>query len=152
MSSTPTTRPGAGAVLGQASPPEYLDQREADGLSRDVVWRLLRQLPGRPAAGKEWNNYLVGAIELSGGEQCPAAPQLFRRGSLENGDLLGIEVRQDAAHGFGSAEAIREFVSLIGRKVKLMGGDPIPLGSSFSYRKRVRVHEKDRTLIYPNNN
>ena len=41
---------------------------------------------------------------------------------------------------------------MLGQNVKLNGDDLVPLGNSYSYRKRVHVHEKDRTLIYPNNN
>ena len=130
-------------------PPEYLDMREADGLSRDIVWRLLRQLPGRRAAGKEFNSYLVKSVEECGGEQCPQAPQFFKVGTLHK-DLVGIEVHQDDAHGFGSWDAIVRFVQTLKAKVKLKGGEPLDYGVSYAHLKRVRVHEKDRTLIFPN--
>ena len=47
-------------LIWATPPPEYLDQREADGLSRNAAWRMLCQLPGRRAAGNTGVEHLAG--------------------------------------------------------------------------------------------
>ena len=101
--------------------------------------------------GRNFHSYLVKSVEECGGEQCPQAPQFFKVGTLHE-DLVGIEVHQDDAHGFGSWDAVVRFVQMLKTKVKLKGGEPLDYGVSYAHLKRVRVHEKNRTLIYPNSN
>ncbi len=82
-----------------AQPPrEYLDKLAAEGRDTNIAWRLLRQLPGRRAAGQAWTTHFANALtEKAGFERCAELLQFF----YHRAHRVGIDVHMDDGHRIG---------------------------------------------------
>ena len=67
------------------------------GLDAGVVWRLLKQLAGRRAAGARWGDHVRSIFGAVGVRKFPA-PALFY---AKEGARIVIESHMDDFHGVG---------------------------------------------------
>jgi hypothetical protein len=127
-------------------PEEYLERLRAEGKSTDVVWKLLKQLPGRRPAGQAWVDHFASTLLGLGFLRCEAAPQFF----WCPGRGIAVEVHMDDMHGAGLPEAIESFRNELKPLVKFKGGEPKSVGDKYMHLKRVRERFADRVEITPN--
>ena len=88
-------------------PAEYLALLAELGRPTDVVWKLLKMLPGQRAAGAGWIKTARARLEGEGFECCPALPQFYFR----RADRALIEVHMDDFHGTAPAGSVNALLT-----------------------------------------
>ena len=83
-------------------PPKYPERLRAEGKRTDVLWKLLKQLPGRRQAGQWWVDHCSTVLLSLNFTRCAACPQFFWGASR----CIAIEVHMDDMHGAGAPESI----------------------------------------------
>ena len=113
---------------------EWKAWRRSKGLDAEgVVWRLLKQLPGRRAAGARWGDHVCSKFESIAVRQLPAQPYF----SAKEGTRIVLESHMDDFHGVGRRSEIEPFLEQMRNLFKLKASDLI-LGGEYSHLKRIR--------------
>ena len=127
-------------------PPEWLAVRRARGEDCDVVWRLLKQLPGRRKAGRLWIDHCATQFtEECGLERYDPLPQFFKGPS---GTRLLVELHMDDFHGVARKSEAEWFLDKARVVLKLKASDAI-ISGRYEHLKRTRIKMDTGTLIRP---
>ena len=90
-------------VFYMEPPRERKAWRRSKGLDAEgVVWRLLKQLPGRRAAGARCGDHICSKFESIGVRQFPAQPYFYAK----EGTRIVLESHMDDFHGVGRRSEI----------------------------------------------
>ncbi len=80
-------------------------------------WKMVRLLPGRRIAGREWVGDMANTLKGLDFKQCADSPSLFHRSS----DQFTLDVHMDDGHGCAPRAAAERFVEEIGEVLNLKG-------------------------------
>ena len=108
-------------------PKEWLVARRAAGQDDKVVWRLLKPLPGRRAAGARWIDHVktvfTSKMDM---ERYEPIPCFYRK---EDARLL-VEVHMDDFHGCARRSKAIEFLTQASTHLVLKKSDPLSAGGA----------------------
>ena len=127
---------------------EYLERFARAGRDTGTAWRLLRQLPGRRAAGESWVEHTAGILlDKMGFERCKTAPQFYWSATR----VVALELHMGDIHGAATLRGRKQFIKDLSRGIEFEGGDGCELGKPYEHLKRLQTSIKDGTRIQPNN-
>ena len=117
-----------------APPPEWVSARLSAGLDGNVLWKLVKQLPGRRAAGARWLAFAVAKLSECGLERNDAVPSSSRM----PGARVCAELHMDDLHGCGRQSEVDKLLPMIRARLRLKGSGAIETGR-YDHLKRGRV-------------
>jgi len=126
-------------------PPEWLALRKQAGLSLDVTWRLLKQLPGRRAAGNRWMKHVTIQFATLSLEKFPALPNFYKK----EGTRVVIDTHMDDFHGMGKKSEVEALLPEMRKVLKLKASDCIITGK-YVHLKRPRIKTESGTFVQAN--
>jgi len=112
--------------------------------SEGVVWRVLKQLPGRRAAGARWGDRVRNIFEVVGVRRFLAQPHFCAK----EGTRIVIESHMDDFHGVGRRFEVEASLNTMREKFRLEASDVI-LEGEYSHLKRIRWQMEDATIFAP---
>ena len=112
------------------------------GRPTDIVWKLLKMLPGQRAAGAGWIRTARQRLEGEGFENSAGLPQFYYR----RADKILIEVHMDDFHGEGPARALAGVILRLREIFDLKATDVI-LTCRCSHLKRERLKLPNGNLV-----
>ena len=124
-------------------PDEWIEARKAAGLATDVVWRLLKQLPGRRAAGAHWTDHVNATFtEKMGMERYEPMPFFYRL----PGTRLIVECHMDDFHGCAKKSEAEAFLDTVAKELVVKKSKSIIEGH-YQHLKRGRVKLNSGVLV-----
>ena len=118
--------------------------RRLAGLSTDVMWFLLKTLPGQRAGAAAWIKKATREALEMGLTRCDTLPYIFK--SLKDGVVF--ELHMDDIHGTGSAAGSKAVIAELRRRFDLKASDVIETGR-YAHLRRDRLKLIDETLVRP---
>jgi len=115
-------------------PREWLDEQAAQGLPTNVMWRMLKIMPGRRIAAKLWVDYLGEVHRSFGFEQCPGFRQFFHH--KERG--ISCEIHMDDVHGCGPTNEVDAHILEMKSALTLKRATRHSEGDVYQHLKRFR--------------
>ena len=115
-------------------PPEYLERLRKERKDTNIVWQLLKTLPGMGAAGMNWIKFISREFVERGFLRSPEFPQFYYRAK----DEIGIEIHMGDFHGFGKRGHALKLRDDLRRTVLLKTFDVHGPGSIYNHLKRMR--------------
>ena len=137
--------PETGEVYTEA-PPELLAEREEQGLSTDIVLKLLKKHYGERDASVEFGNFVAGHVTSFGFARCAAVPCFF----VHKERKIKLEIHQDDFHVAAKLPHLLWLQEQMKGKMELKWSAAFQAGDSYSHLKCFRKKEKDGTWILGN--
>ena len=116
-------------------PEEYLNRLRAAGMSTNIWWKLLKDLPGRRQAGQRWVGQFTSAfVDTLGFTRCVSAPQFFWNPDRQ----VVMEVDMDGVHGFGPDPQVEKFKVDLAAHIWFRDGGVHRESAEYDHLKRFR--------------
>jgi hypothetical protein len=126
-------------------PAEWLAMRAAKGEDTNVMWRLMKQLPGQRAAGNRFLRMVAERLGKLGWVQCPEFPNYYKVPETR----LVLDTHMDDWHGVGRASEWAKHLPLLREAFRLKATEAFVRGR-YEHLKRPRLKGPDGTLVMAN--
>lgn len=116
-------------------PREWLQERQGQGLSTDVLRRMKKLLPGRRIAARQWVNFMGGVLKGAGLTQSLGHPHLFHDIRRD----LTCELHMDDIHGHEATTFVGEHLKEMEEKLPLKRVVRHTVGDTYEHPKKTHA-------------
>ena len=127
-------------------PPEWIQMQRERGLDTEVLWRMLRLMPGRRIAGREWVKFMAEVFVDMDFERHLGAPNIFYH-RVRNSTL---DVHMDDGHVAVPPAHVDSLTTELKARLPLKKINVHYAGDEYSHLQRPRVVHRNGVHISSN--
>ena len=124
---------------------EWLQERERQGLSTDVPWKMKKLLLGRRIAARQWVDFMGGVLKGARFSQSLGHPHLFRDVRRD----LTCELHMDDIHGCGPTSFLDEHLKEMEEQLPLKRAVGHTVGDTYERLKKTHSIKAGGRCIQP---